>query len=292
MDIRFKRLLEDIIIPPTKEGMKPRSMAYLKLAFMSKINCFLLASFPKSGLHWTGDVLSYCLSKKFLGKFEIKYEGSGNLPARQKKRYDLFLPADSRAAGRKKIREKFPGVDLDYCLHTHNFWKDSPLWRLDEAKTLFIVRNIPTVLYSDFRTKSQKRPFKDFRHYLEDGALDRIIKFFSTWGDFCESPGAKFKIIKYEDLRSNPKNNFSKIYEFAFAQKIEEGILDEALNYFSFEKQKEREFKFNSDEEKHFLFKGAYDYNEYIPPQDLNLIYTRIKNELKNTFGYEYPEGV
>lgn len=257
---------------------------------MAKRNCVLFASFPKSGYNFSGDILGYVLIKKYTGKYEMKYEGTGNLREQQSKPYRLFFPADSRAAGQRKIRELFPDVAVDYCLHTHGGWKDSPLWHLDQARTVFIVRNIPTALYSDFKTKSQIKTFTSFRHYLEDGALERIIRFFSTWGRFCRTDGVNFRIFKYEELRTEPMKTFSGMYEYVFGHSCQEELLREALDFFSFDKQKNREYKISNNENQHFHFRGGTDYTDQIPAADLALIYTRIHHELTDTFGYEYPK--
>lgn len=271
--------------------MNPRSLAFLRLTMCDKRKSILFSSFPKSGWNWTCDILEYCVTKVFLGDQKIEYKGEGTLKDRQVKPIKLFTPADSRSRNKKRIRDIFPQLDLDYTMHTHGFWKYSPLWGLDLAKTVFITRNIPTSLFSNFKTKSQVNNYQTFEEFLEkDGMLERIIKFYNTWGDFCQREGARFRIYKYEEMRDDPAPHFSDMYEFVFGVPVAPEVMKEALDFFAFEKQKEREFKFQKDEGKHFHFRGEKDYSSRIKPETLDIILRAIQKDLKHPFGYEYPE--
>ena len=285
-DLRIRRLLEEIIVPPGKEDGRPRSLAFLKMAFTDKSGSVLFATFPKSGWNWAGDVLGYCLIRKYAGKYEIKYEGDGTLKERQRKPYTLFNSADSRSWNLKKIRDMFPQVDVDYCLHTHEHWRYPPLLGLDKARTVFIVRNIPTNLFSYYKSRAWQ--YESFEDCLRKGALDRVMLFHNTWGEFTRLPGADFGVFKYEDMRKTPAETFSSMYKFVFKQNIEPEILAEALDFFSFENQKKREFQFERDESKHFHFKGGTDYSDQMSPETKAMILQRIAKDLKHTFGYTY----
>ncbi len=285
-DIRIRRVLEEIVFPPGKVEGNPRSLAYLKVALADKSRSVLFATFPKSGWNWAGDVIGYCLVRKFTGKYEIKYEGEGTLKDRQRKPYALFNAADSRAWNLKKIRDHFPSVDIDYCLHTHQHWKDAPLWGLDRALTVFIVRNIPTNLFSFYKSRAWQ--FKSFEECLEKGALDRVLLFHNSWGEFTSRKDSVYKVFTYEEMRKNPTETFASMYEFVFKHPIEPEILAEALDYYSFENQKKREFQFEQDEAKHFHFKGATDYSDQMSPETKKMILERLAKNLQYSFGYTY----
>jgi hypothetical protein len=287
-DMRLRRLVEDLVFPSPKEGMNPRSLAYLRLALCDKRRSVLFASFPKCGWNWTGDILEYCIARTFTGSFEPEFRDSGTLKERMKKPVKILSPADSRSTGRRKIREMFPELTLDYCLHTHGHWGYSPLWGLDQAKTVFVIRNIPTSLFSYYKSKLQLRSYPDFESFLQDGNLDRAILYHNTWGDYCARPDSRFRIFRYEEMRKEPAIQFAAMYEYVFGRAVDSSVLSEALDYFSFENQKKREFQFEKDEARHFHYQGGTDYSDRITPETLARLHERLKNELRHTFGYEY----
>jgi hypothetical protein len=287
-DIRFRRLAEDIVFPSSKEGMNPRSLAFLRLALSDKRHSVLFATFPKCGWNWTGDVLEYCIARTFTGSFAPEFRESGTLKERMKKPVKVFSPADSRSAGRPMIRSLFSEIDLDYCLHTHGHRGYSPLWGLDRAKTVFVVRNIPTSLFSYYKSKLQLKAYADFEEFLNEGSLDRAILYHNTWGEFCGRPESRFRVFHYEEMRKEPVAQFANMYEYVFGRPVDPAILSEALEYFSFENQKKREFQFEKDESRHFHYQGKTDYSNQIAPETLARIHERLKHELRYPFGYEY----
>ena len=200
-------------------------------------------------------------------------------------------PADSRAStyGNPKLRDLFPEIDVDYCLHTHGGWKESPLWGLDNAKTIFVVRSIPATLYSYFRTR--RRRYDTFEACLEDGILQRAINFCNSWGEFTKEKNACFNIFRYEDYKAKPIETFGRLVEYAFSIDVSDDIIAEAVGYFSFDKQKRREYRFSEDEQKHFHFKGAPSYEHLIDKETLRYIHQRLQNELTYDFGYNCGEG-
>lgn len=287
MDIRLKRTLDTMLFPSPKAGMNPRSLAFLRMTLNDKRQSVLFATFPKSGWNWTGDILGYSLIRKCKGRYDVTYEGEGTLKERERKPYRVFVPADARSWDQRKIRDMFPGVNVDYCFHTHEAWKESPLWGLDNARTAFIVRGIPTTLYSFF--KSRGDAYDSVEACMEKtGVLDRILRFYNSWGDFIETKKPEYAIFKYEDARTDPLAHFQRLYQFVFKEDVPEEICREALSYYSFENQKKREFTFDPNETKHFHFKGGLDYSDKFKPETLDLIKQRIKTELRHPFGYEY----
>jgi len=289
-DIRLKRLLEDMIHPSAKQGMSPYSWKYLSIVFKSKKKDILFASFPRSGWNWTGDILSYCLIKKHTGEYAIAWEDGDTYKEAAKHPFRLFTPADSRACNARKLRETFPPIDIDYCFHTHGFWKESPLWGLDQARTIIITRNIPASLFSYYKSKSQKKHFHNFEDFVMDGNLDRAIRYYNSWGEFIQSGKRRVKVFKYEDMRKETEKQFSEMYEFAFGSIIDPEILEEALDFFSFENQKKRELSFCKNENKHFHFQGKLDYTKEIPKKTLQLIHDKLNKNLKHDFGYTYSD--
>lgn len=292
MDIRPRRLAEEILFPSGKEGSRPHSLSFLRLALADKSRSVLLATFPKSGCNWTGDILDYCVIRKFTGSYSLTFEGEGTIKDRQRKPMIIFTPANACSAGRRRVSEMIPGISgLDYAFHTHGHWGDSPLWGLNSARTVFITRNIPTSLFSYFKARQPTYGYRCFEDFLADGPLERSILFHNSWGTFKRLPSAQFRVFHYEDMRREPMAVFPKIYQYIFQQDIEPEILAEALDFFSFERQKKREFDLGIDEALHFHYKGKASYEDEIAPDTLNMIRSRLCSELTDTFGYDYSSG-
>ena len=286
-DIRLKRSLEDIVFPSIK-SVRPRSCAYLRLITMNKTKCVLIASFPKSGWNWTADILSYCITKHFTGEYAVTYKDKETLKASEVKPLNLFYPSDSRATEATPIREMFPELVLEYCLHTHGGWKYSPLWGLDSAKTVFITRNIPTMLFSYYKSRGGKYANLE-KCIIDDGLMQRTLDFYNSWGEFCQQH-EHHRIFRFEDYKSAPVKTFSEMITYIFNITVPVELIQEALDYYSIEKQKKREFSYTNDGNKHFHYKGASDYRDQIPEKTLKYIYERISRELVHNFGYEYPK--
>jgi hypothetical protein len=287
-DIRLKNALVDILRPSPKEGMNPRSLKFLKLIVADKSNSVLFATFPKSGWNWTADILCYCIVKYFTNEYNVKYKAEATLKESEEKPYRLFYPADSRATAGIRIREIFPKLSIDYLLHAHGPWKYSPLWGLDSAKTVFVTRNIPTMLFSYYKSRGKK--YASFEECLVDQkVMDRTLEFYNSWGRFCELH-KNHMIVRYEDYKTSPVKTFSEMITFVFGITIPVELIQEALSYYSIENQKKREFSYTNEEHKHFHYKGASDYSDQIPEKTLKYIYERINRELVHNFGYEYPK--
>ncbi len=290
LDLWPPRVLRHVLRPGEKYGAGSRTLDYLRLAVAPKHKTVLVATFPKSGWNWTAEVLDYCVTRHFTGRYEVTYSGEGTLKQRQKTPPSVFSPADSRSSRRPTVRALFPEVDLDYCLHTHSGWHQSPLAGLDAAKTVLVVRSIPTTLYSYFRSRRGK--FATLQDCLDDGALDRILRFYNSWGDFCARPSARFRVFRYEDMRREPVKQFRAMFEYVFGFDVGEVIVAEALDFYSFEKQKEREWRFSGDENRHFHFRGALDYRDMIDPATMVNIRRALAERLRHDFGYDYAETV
>lgn len=286
-DWRITRTLKHVVRPGRKKAMNSRSLSYLRLALHDKRKTVIFATFPKSGWNWSADILNYSITKHFTGEYRVAHAESGSLKQREQKPARIFSPADSRSTSQTKIRDMFPGVDLDYCLHTHGYWKEAPLWGLDAAKTVMIVRNIPTTLYSYFRSRGGR--YATFEECLRDGALDRIINFYNSWGDFCALKRSCYRIYRYEDLRCDSLPQFRHMFDYVFDFDVGDDLVGEALACYSFKTQKQREWQFSEDETKHFYFRGALDYFDLIGNDTLNFICQELTRRLTHRFGYSYP---
>ncbi len=281
-DMRPLRLARHLAITSNKADMRNRNLDFLRLVFRDKSNDVLFATFPKSGWNWCVDITSYAIHKHFRGEYTILYEGNGSLRSRVKKA-SLFRPADARARHQVPLSRQFPAVDLGLCLHTHGAWKASPLWGLDVAKTVLVARNIPTALYSYYRSRPAAGSFEDF---VKGSALDRCLKFYNSWARFARRQNTRLRVFNYEDLRQEPVGQFGNMIRHVFGVELPKSIVEEAVDYFSFEKQKARELQFSSDEKPTSLFRGAVDYSDMMTPQILAEITAALSAQLDPMFHY------
>lgn len=288
LDIRPKNLARDIIRPIKKEGIDTRNLDYLKLVLKPKDKCVLFVTFPASGTNWTNDVMAYVLAKTFKGEHGITFDkDAASLKKGKTFSYPFISPADSRTLSMDTIAQHFPELNLDHVFHTHGFWKESTLWGLDSARTVMISRHIPTAIFSYFAKR--RNVFSSFEECLEKkGILERAIKFYNSWHSYREKNPSKFYFYKYEDCRENPRKSFSEAMEFMFQKKFDDSVIEEALDFFSFDKQKEREKEFNRDDKKHFHFKGQTSYRDEIAPETYQHILQKLNDELISDFGYDY----
>lgn len=284
--LRPLRSFREALFPPPKKDMNPRSINYMHLVFMPKQKCSLFASYPASGWNWSIDVMSYALGKRFHGTFLPKYDYSApNLKKGEEKPFVLFSPADSRATNIEQVRKIFPSIDLDYAFHTHGYWGESPLLGLDQSKTVLITRNFVTALFSQY--SKRRGVYDSFEAFLNaTGSLQRIVRFYNTWETLRRKKPENFLVLSYESFKGSPIKSFQEMLSFAFDINIDETIICEALDYYSFNKQKEREALFSSETNNHFHYQGKLSYQEEINEKTHLEICKYLKDNLISDFGY------
>lgn len=274
------RPVRDIISPSGKAGMKPRSAAYVNLVLSSKKKCNLFASFPSSGWNWCVDVMQYSLGKEINGEYNIRYDKDApTFKAAERPPFNLFSPADSRAVNGSKVRSIFPSVDMDYCFHTHGYWGESPLLRMDAANHILIAREPTATLFSFY--KKRRHSYGSFGDFLErSGALERMCHFYNSWMDFGSRNPHRMKVFTYELFRENPVEEFRNLARAAFGVCISENSVSDAVTFYSFENQKKREREFSPDESRHFHYKGQVSYREEMGAESYKAIYSYLEENL------------
>ena len=287
-DIRLKNLVRDMIKPLKNKGIYTRNIPYLKLVFQSKKRCVVMPTFPASGANWTGDILTYVITKSYYGDFKLNLDQTRETyKAAVSLNYETIMPADARALNKPSMKHNFSEYNIDYIFHTHDIWKGSGLWFLDDAKTAMITRHIPTSLFSYY--SKRRDTYSCFEDCLKQtGILERAIKFYNSWNRYSLKHPNLFYSFKYEDCREEPVKHFREAFKFMLNKNFSEDIILEALDYFSFEKQKERETQFNKDSNKHFHYKGNTSYKEETSPETYLEILEYLQTNLDYDFGYNY----
>lgn len=272
--------------------MNPRSASFLYLLFDSKRHSIFFVSFPSSGWNWMADVLTYVLGKKYLDEFNIDYaQEADTLKEAVEKPFELATPADARTASYKRpyLRDRIKALNIDYCFHTHGNWKESPIWGLDAARTIFLTRNIPTTLYSYYQKNIDDYADNTFYEYLHSPFIDRLVNYHNSWGQFMNKENVEYRIFTYEGFRQNPVQRFHELAEYCFQRKFSKDLVREAVDYYAFDRQKSREQEYTENEDKHFHFKGSLTYYSEMDRKSINYILDVIDKRIDNTFGYTYP---
>lgn len=287
-DIRLKNLARDLIKPQTHKGIKTRNLKYLKLVMAPKNKCAVFATFPASGANWTDDITGYVISKTFKGQHGITFDNNARtLKSATSASYPFISPADARTINVAPIKDSFPELGLDYMFHTHGHWKESGLWGLDAAKTGMITRHLPTALYS-YTSKRRDIYATPEECFEKTKIVERAIYFYNSWNKYRLLYPNRFYNFKYEECRKDPVNQFSSYLKFMFDRDFDHSVIEEALDFFSFEKQKERESLYNKDDKKHFHYKGKTSYKDEMSAETYSALLKKIISELDHDFGYDY----
>jgi hypothetical protein len=281
MDWRWRPLLEELLFPSPKEEMGPRSIAYLRLVLADKRGSVMMPTFPRSGQHWTADILGYALVKRHRGAaFRLK-PGPGSFRERLEDPLRLLCPADSRSRHEARLRDRLPGAKIDWLFHTHYHWHGAALWGLDAARHVFVIRNLPTTLYSCYLNRRRVIEYSGFEDFLvRSPFLPQAVLFYNTWHLFARRHPERLRIFRYEELRRDAAAGFAAMYEWIFAEPAPADLIGEALVEFSLDRMKKAESQKPADPWRPNYYLGAESYCEEMPPPALAMIQERLAREL------------
>jgi hypothetical protein len=258
---------------------------YLRYCFKSK-NGIFCTSLPSSGWHYLSDVIScYHLKEKnlFIENFPNKnLDGENDYHwTSREKNISLSYHADIRGSLSPNLKKMY-GIPFELFLHTHNTYEDHPFvlnGKIDNMKMIWLIRNPLANIYSFFKKRNRQRIFqrleenKTINDFIRDtNYLELFCEFFNSWSKI--SSKNKIKIIKYEDLRTKPEEKFTELINFVNdnQNKINKNTLAYAIDYYDFEKQKERSYNFNSDEKTHFFHRGYTNYDDKFNSSEKKII--------------------
>jgi hypothetical protein len=261
--------------------MGPRSLAYVRLVLADKRESVLLSTFPRSGQHWTADVLGYALVKRHRGDRFRLGSGPGSFRERLEDSIRLLCPADSRSRHEPRLRDSLPGATIDRLFHTHHSWKEAALWGLDAARHVFVTRNLPTTLYSCYQNRRRVIEYASFEEFLERSPfLPQAIHFYNSWHAYARRFPGRHRIFRYEDLRRDPAGGFSAMYEWIFAEPAPVDLIGEALTEFSLERMREGDRQREPDPFRPGYHFGAESYRDEMSASTWAAIQSRLEKEL------------
>lgn len=252
-----------------------------------------IISFPKSGRTW----LRLLLGKVFALHFGIEEN-------------DNLLMLDELAS----VCSSMPKIKVTHDDDPH--WKKSRELSVSkneyaEKKVILLVRDIRDIIVSNFfeKTKREKMYYTGDRKYDGDlscylrtdvGSVETLIHFYNIWADNRHIP-SDFLLIRYEDMHRNIKVELLKVLSFLGLPKIPEQVINEAVEYTSFENMHKLEMDnaFQSfilrpgdknDPESYKVRRGKVGgFVDYLSEVDINWINQNINSRLSNFYAYYKP---
>jgi len=215
-----------------------------------------IISFPKSGRTW----LRLMIGRAIVNQFSLSIHD----------RLECMLYLHKLAALHSSIPRIFVTHDDDphwkksyELLTSKTFYKD--------VKVIFLARDPRDVLVSNYFSKKkrvhiwidkqiQKPDLQAYRQRIvpysgnlssyvkeEVGSIDTIIKFYNIWANNRKIP-KDFLLLRYEDLHQNTNLELYKALDFIGIKKVSHEIIEEAIQYASFDKMRKMETEeiFNS----------------------------------------------
>lgn len=191
-----------------------------------------LISFPKSGRTWLRILIGYIIAKQF----KIPFRNYG----------DLIEVTE--------LMSKTPHGSILYIKHDDDpFWKTPKELETDKkkylnSKVIFLARDPRDILISSYfeKTKRNKNSLQKYHGSLHDyiytdiGGFNTIIKYYNIWAENRFVP-KKFLLVRYEDLKQNTQKELKTILEFIGLKNINPTIINNAVEYASFENMQHAE---------------------------------------------------
>ena len=222
----------------------------------------------------------------------------------------------------KHKRPGFPGVKFIHDDSVH--WKKpgeltTTKDRYRHRKVILLVRDPRDVLVSLYFEKhvrlkayaiGEKKQYRevadrvkpyegDLSSYVKQpvGGIDTIVRFYNIWNENRNLP-AGFLLVRYEDLHREPQAQLRRIMDFLGLNQVDDQVIQEAVDFAAFDKmrQMEKEDRFKStslkpgdagNPESFKTRKGKIGgYVEYLSPEEIDFLNSRIDQVLGGVFGY------
>lgn len=165
---------------------------------------------------------------------------------------------------------------------------------------LLLVRDPRDVVVSCFfqATRRKSRYEGDIHEFIrsETHGINKIIRYFQIW-EANQSLPASFTLLKYEDMHNDSQTSLRSALNFMGAEDVPDELIQEAIEFSSFEKMKEME-RSNSlknkklrpgdknDPESFKVRKGKIGgYEEYLDDDDIAYCCEALR-EMNCPFGY------
>ena len=253
---------------------------YLEQRALLRSTDIFVLSFPKCGRTW----LRLMIGKAIATRFDVQSKNILNLRQFH------------------KINPNIPSIVV-----THDEGLASDPWELSRSKSkykhnkvIFLIRDPRDVIVSLFfhYTRRDKRFEGDISAFVHDTRnLATIISYYNLWANNRHRP-KDFLLVRYEDLHHDPRQILSNVLEFCGIWPLDEEIIDNAIQWCSFDNMKKMEAEdyFQSpmlnvenvnDNEAYKTRKGVIGgYKEYLNDNDIRFVEGTIKRSLSDFYWY------
>jgi hypothetical protein len=264
-----------------RSSLSPRSILARRRADV------LIVSYPKCGRTWMTMLLSRALA------LHAGIEGVDYL-------------ATDLPGGRS---DGLPRIRISHDDNPH--WKEPGRLRRSKRsygrkKVILLVRDPRDVVVSMYFERSRReRAYSGTLHeFLQEprGSLDTILAYYNIWAAERNRPRA-LCLVRYEDLRADTAAHLRRILRFAGLENVSEDHVAEAVRFASFESMREMETsgavksgrlrpRDPSDVESFKTRRGKVGgYTDYLGPQEIEWMESRIRSTLDPFFEYAEPAG-
>ena len=244
-------------------------------------NLFLI-TMNHGGTHWLRQLMANALIEAYELPEELE-----NI-----KNFDVIPPYH-----RKHFRFKY---EDDHNIlrmqqgHTHycNF-------HFKNQQVLLLIRDLRDAVVSHFRSyKSKKNPDAEFSSYLRgEGAmrhgnsLQKRIQFLNSWSTYSNRT-LKFKLVKFESLRSDTSGTLNDILTWAKFPNVNETLVQNCVERASIDRMKKLESKMQDKSgtaRPSKVREGSVGgYQKWFNEDDQAYFQSEVNEKLKDPMGYDY----
>lgn len=186
--------------------------------------------------------------------------------------------------------------------------------RYQGARVILLVRDPRDIIVSAYFQKAKRHKLVDperrerlnkpvyegtIKEYVygEEGSIDTLIAYYNSWWASRELL-AEFCILRYEDMREHPLEEFRKVLQFIGIATPDEALMQEVVEFTSFEnlKKLERDNHYESiklapadknDPESFKVRRGKVGgYVDYLGQEEIDYLNQKIKAQLSPEIGY------
>ncbi|MFB6346080.1 MAG: sulfotransferase domain-containing protein [bacterium] len=259
---------------------RPKQLVSWLMYQLSRGNNFFFVSMPCSGTHW----LRFMLAKGLVERFGLEYDFTG-IKARD------LIPSFRMKSDRFLYNNR---SDIPRIQHSHDFY--SPIYW--NRRVIFLIRDLRDSLashYERYATWSDEDvSFADFLRqrnldYYDVKSLQWRVEFLNSWGSSRDKL-SDFLLVKYENLKEEPRNKLREIFNFLEFGTPAEKLIETVVKFGSRDNMRTLEREGEPDPEgTPKVHKAEVARHEpHFSESDYEYFREYIQTNLNYDFGYDY----
>lgn len=247
-------------------------------------NSFFLITMNHGGTHW----LRMLLAKALVDAYKLNEQPSDI------KNFSLIPPYH-----RKQHRFEYNGHQgIPRIQQAHTPY--DPI-HFKNKNVILLVRDLRDVMVSYYRSKSLHHDLDiSFSEFLQGTSaaarnfphtLENRVAFLNSWNQGQQS-ASRFLLMRYEDLKANPKECLREAIEFMEFPSVTNEFLETCVEYASIENMQKLEREVPSVKRNGMYQKIATGtvgrYREFYSQSDKDFFMSIVEKNLVNSYGYDY----